>query len=210
MTDKDTRPAPTDAQRKALEAFNAVRGKFDLAVKVLGYASEDSGRFVLSGGLIANKELFESILAFVADHEETIRSALAAPSDEERRVKSARQYEMEQTGRYFTPEYKSAPVVDGGEALDKWQPIETAPKDHSDILVYTEIATVPVVHIAFYRSAEEWEKSGQYCGWKTLEEWEGWWSYTRGSVSQEKLEGYAVPTHWMPLPTAPRPDDGGV
>jgi len=76
-----TRPAPTDAQRKALEAFDAVRGKFDLAVKVLGYASEDSGRFVLSGGLIANKELFESILAFVADHEETIRSALAAPSE---------------------------------------------------------------------------------------------------------------------------------
>lgn len=85
-----------------------------------------------------------------------------------------------------------------------WQPIETAPKDGTDVLVFFDCATVPVVHIAWYRSREEWESSGQFCGgWDSLEEWEGWWSYTRGSVSQEKLEGYSTPTHWMPLPEAP-------
>ena len=82
-----------------------------------------------------------------------------------------------------------------------WQPIETAPKDGTEILVYKDMATVPVIHIAWYRNKEEWEASGQYCGgWDTLEEWEGWWSYTEGSVSQSKIE----PTHWMPLMELPK------
>ena len=85
-----------------------------------------------------------------------------------------------------------------------WQDISTAPKDGTGILVYTDIATVPVVHIAWYRNADEWERSGQYCGgWESLEEWEGWWSYVHNSISQEKLEGFKEPTHWMPLPKAP-------
>lgn len=88
---------------------------------------------------------------------------------------------------------------------DAWQPIKTAPKDGTDILVYKDIATVPVVHIAWYRSEEEWNESGQFCGgWDSLEEWQGWWSYTRNSVTQEKLDGYAEPTHWMPLPDSPQ------
>jgi len=85
-----------------------------------------------------------------------------------------------------------------------WLPIETAPKDGSAVLVYFDCASVPVVHIAWYRSKQEWEISGQYCGgWDSLEEWEGWWSYTESSVSQGKLEGFNAPTHWMPIPKLP-------
>lgn len=85
-----------------------------------------------------------------------------------------------------------------------WQPIETAPKDGTDVLIWKDMGDTPVVHIAWYRSKEEWEDSGKYCGFcETIEEWEGWWSYTENSVSQSKLDGHHAPTHWMPLPAAP-------
>lgn len=83
----------------------------------------------------------------------------------------------------------------------EWQPIQTAPLDGTEVLVFYEVATVPVAHIAFYRGEREWLESGQYCGgWDSLEDWIGWWSYTRGSVTQERLDGYRQPTKWMPLP----------
>jgi hypothetical protein len=85
--------------------------------------------------------------------------------------------------------------------MSAWQPIETAPKDGTDVLVLLNWADVPVVHIAWFRSREEWERVGQLCGgWPTLEDWLGWWSYTRNGMTQERLDG---PTHWMPLPPAP-------
>lgn len=77
-----------------------------------------------------------------------------------------------------------------------WQPIETAPRDGSDIIVGFDTASVWIVHVAWWRDIKEWME------WK--EEDVGWWSYTNNSVTQEKLEDYRTPTHWMPLPPLPK------
>lgn len=74
----------------------------------------------------------------------------------------------------------------------KWQPIATAPKDESEIIVGFDIADTWIVRSAWYRSAElivhlggEWDETDI-----------GWWSY-KNSVTQEKLEGIYEPTHWL-------------
>ena len=80
-----------------------------------------------------------------------------------------------------------------------WQPIETAPKDGSTVLVCFETAGVQIVHLAWYDSPTEWEWECRHgvCS-ETLEEFVGWWSYTRGSVTQEKLDDWLTTAHWAP------------
>lgn len=79
-----------------------------------------------------------------------------------------------------------------------WRPIATAPLDGTEVLVLLESEGVEVVHLARYRGQAEWEESGQYCGgWDTLEDWLGWWSYTRNGATQERL---GLLKHWMPKP----------
>lgn len=80
-------------------------------------------------------------------------------------------------------------------AAFEWQPIDTAPKDGTDIIVGFDAATVWVAHIAWWRREEDHPDF-------VLED-VGWWSYVRGSVSQEKLDGHREPTHWIPLPEVP-------
>lgn len=80
----------------------------------------------------------------------------------------------------------------------KWLPIETAPKDGTDILVYYEFATVPIVHIAYWDNDEHdvWEMQG----FENKDQKVGWWSYIKNSVSQHKLEDFNTPQKWCPLP----------
>lgn len=72
-----------------------------------------------------------------------------------------------------------------------WQPIETAPKDGSHILLYSP----QDVHSAFVGFWKDGHKFGRY--WMAAGpegeacDCAGGWQYTR------------QPTHWMPLPAAP-------
>ena len=79
------------------------------------------------------------------------------------------------------------PEIPGG-----WQPIATAPKDGTDILVLINSATVWVVHIA------RWEVDDPEVP-EDLRFAEGWWSYIRHSVTQEMLNGYSEPLWWQPF-----------
>lgn len=79
-----------------------------------------------------------------------------------------------------------------------WQPIATAPRDGTDIIVGYDFASIWVVHVAF------WNDQNSY-GEKLPEGHEeiGWWSYIENSVTQTLLANSNMPTHWMPLPTPP-------
>lgn len=64
----------------------------------------------------------------------------------------------------------------------EWQPIETAPKDGSDVLVYSQYGT----YVAAYEDRD-------------IE----WWHVSDGKHDPRPLRGPS-PSHWMPLPPPPR------
>lgn len=69
-----------------------------------------------------------------------------------------------------------------------WKPIATAPKDGTEILTYVEVATVPVVHLSWWRQLED--------NPEFTDEDVGFWTYPEHSVTQVKLEDWTYPTHW--------------
>lgn len=79
-----------------------------------------------------------------------------------------------------------------------WQPIETAPKDGTEILLGVDIATVWIVRNGRWDNGEYWEEQG----FDSQEEITGWWAYTN-SVGQEMLCGIYEPTHWMLMKEPP-------
>jgi len=69
----------------------------------------------------------------------------------------------------------------------KWQPINTAPRDRTHVLLFTP-NDEPQVVVGYFES---------YGG-------DGWWTYSDlalQEISEEIVEG--GPTHWMPLPLPP-------
>ncbi len=79
--------------------------------------------------------------------------------------------------------------------MSKWMPIETAPKDGSEVLLGVEIASVWITRGGFYDDGYMFDVVGS----EKPEDVIGWWSY-ENSVSQERLEGIYEPTHWAPMP----------
>lgn len=75
----------------------------------------------------------------------------------------------------------------------EWQPIETAPKDGTQILLYAEQATVDLARLAFWNDGAMWDSQG----FNSQEQAVGWWSY-RNCVAQEKITAWE-PTHWAPF-----------
>lgn len=109
------------------------------------------------------------------DKEETkalIRQALQTPSVEKDRIAEASKRVSEY--KFDASEY---PVLAGSEPSVGWQPIDTAPKDGTEILVYES---------GQYEGydVEEWDV--ERCCWKRCDE--------------------ANPTHWMPIPPNPEGD----
>ena len=75
--------------------------------------------------------------------------------------------------------------------MGEWLPIETAPKDGTDVIVmYMHIET-QIVHNAFWLIDDD------------KIEYSGWWTYMRSEVARELLDDWRAPTHWMPLPENP-------
>lgn len=77
----------------------------------------------------------------------------------------------------------------------KWQPIETAPKDETEIFVGFYIGGVWIVRCARYVCAKDWAENEP-------DVTDGWWSY-RNSVTQEQLDGIYEPKYWCPMPDPP-------
>ena len=81
-----------------------------------------------------------------------------------------------------------------------WQPIETAPKDETPIIIGFNAAGTWIVHAAWWRDGA----ALQAMGLDFTPDDTGWWSYVSGSVSQEQLDGHRTPTHWIELPDLPK------
>lgn len=67
-----------------------------------------------------------------------------------------------------------------------WRPIETAPKDGSDVLlhrVWGLTTSLPPIVAGWFDNGADW------CGWASFEQPDKW------------IEG--TPTHWAPLPEPP-------
>lgn len=77
----------------------------------------------------------------------------------------------------------AANPADDGEAVTGWQPIETAPKDGTWVILFTPAG----VQCGYW--------GGSYFGRDMA-----WLQYAHRS-DYEEVEG--VPTHWMPLPEPP-------
>jgi len=76
-----------------------------------------------------------------------------------------------------------------------WQPIETAPKDGTEIIALYDCGGVYGVRIMWYFTEQDYENISPP---GTIEENVGWWSI-RSSTASEKVK----PSYWMPMPEYP-------
>lgn len=84
---------------------------------------------------------------------------------------------------FWKPVYLAAPPA---QPLEQWQPIETAPKDGTRIIIFLGSPWARIVTARWFDLWRNWQEGDfpedrdEYCG-----------------------IGSQVPTHWMPLPAVP-------
>jgi hypothetical protein len=82
----------------------------------------------------------------------------------------------------------------GATCSASWLPMETAPKDDTEILILFDSATVDIVRLC-------WWNDGLGCDFDPDPESRGWWSYAH-SVTQEMIDTDLMqPLGWMPFPS---------
>ena len=89
------------------------------------------------------------------------------------------------------------PLPEGEKTyMSQWQPIETAPKDGTPILVFSpyEVRTEPTNVIV-----AKFERHGS----------QEWWGYCENLIADVQGMIDPEPTHWMPLPSPPLPEREG-
>lgn len=92
--------------------------------------------------------------------------------------------------------------------MGEWMPIETAPKDGTEILIWREDCGVLMGR---YCSANDLrsmsDKERDELNEESLFQ-EDWWGGDADGGGY-RLEGAEVPTHWMPLPQPPKESKHG-
>lgn len=81
--------------------------------------------------------------------------------------------------------------------MSSWRPIESAPKDGSDILFYDR------------KGRYVWPAYGVKGGYRPLMQIGRWLNGRGWMITDEQCGGYAdcEPSHWMPLPAPPEEGD---
>jgi hypothetical protein len=96
--------------------------------------------------------------------------------------------------------HKGTGVEERGEEGMSWQPIESAPKDGTEVLLFTDSARMPRTDARFYRTLGIDHFTAIQIGY---------WEDATDAPLGRHVAGWAKlkigePTHWQPLPDPPK------